>query len=93
MAWSWASVWTAIGTEFFKQGISGLAGGKEQGGGYQYTPPSFGHLKVGIDKSSEAKEAGEIETADVIDIAALQARLFNPPYQKTEIVIPPIMRV
>jgi hypothetical protein len=93
MAFSWAAVWTAIGTEIFKKGVSGLAGGGEQGGGYQYTPPSFGHLKVDIDKSSEAGEVGEIETADVIDIAALQTRLFNPPYQKTEIVIPPIMRV
>ena len=93
MAWSWASVWTAIGTEFFKQGISGLAGGKEQGGGYQYTSPSFAHLKVGMETPSEAGEVAEIETADVIDIAALQRQIFNPPYQKTEIVIPPIMRV
>ena len=90
---SWATFWTAIGTEFFKKGMSGLAGGKEQGGGYQFTPPSFDAHKVSMETASEAGEAGEIETADVIDIAALQARLFNPPYQKTEIVIPPIMRV
>ena len=89
----WSTLWTTAATEFFKKGVSGLAGGGEQGGGYQFNPPSFAHLKVGIDRSSEAGEAGEIETADVIDIAALQARLFNPPYQKTEIVIPPIMRV
>ena len=82
----WSTLWTAIGTEM----VSGLIGGKEQGGGQQITPPSFAHLKVGIDRSSEAGEAGEIETADVIDIAALQARIFNPPYQKTEIVIPRI---
>ena len=90
---SWATFWTAIGTEFFKKGVSGLAGGGEQGGGYQYTSPSFAHLKVGIDRSSEAGEVPEIETADVMDIAALQRQIFNPPYQKTEIVIPPIMRV
>jgi len=89
----WATAWTAIGTEFFKKGISGLAGDGEQGGGYQFTPPSFGHLKVGMETPSEAGEAREIETADVIDIASLQRRIFNPPYQKTEIVIPPITRV
>ena len=90
MPFSWTSVWTAIGTEMFKKGMSGLAGGKEQGGGYQYTPPSFGHLKVGIDKSSEAGEVPEIETADAVDILQWNQRLFSPPYQKTEIVIPRI---
>ena len=91
---SWATFWTAIGTEFFKQGMSGLAGGKEQGGGYQYTSPSFEKHKIDLeDTASEAGEAGEIKTADVIKITEWQARIFNPPYQKTEIVIPPIMRV
>ena len=45
MPFSWTSVWTAIGTEMFKKGMSGLAGGKEQGGGYQYTPPVLVILK------------------------------------------------
>ena len=91
MAFSWAAVWTAIGTEMFKKGMSGLAGGGEQGGGPQFTPPSFDAHKVGMETASEAGEAGEIKTADVMDIAALQARIFNPPYQKTEIVIPRIV--
>ena len=89
MAWSWASVWTAIGTEMFKKGVSGLAGG-EQGGSPQINFPSFDAHKVSMETASPAGEAGEIETADVIDIAALQQRIFNPPYQKTEIVIPRI---
>ena len=87
---SWTTFWTAIGTEFFKKGVSGLAGGGEQGGGYQFTPPSFDAHKVSMETASEAGEVPKIETADVIDIAALQARIFNPPYQKTEIVIPRI---
>ena len=39
---------------------------------------------------SEAEEAGEIETADVTKIVDWNWRLFNPPYQKTQIVIPRI---
>ena len=91
---SWATFWTAVGTEFFKKGMSGAFGGDQpQRGSPQIDFPSFAHLKVGIDRSSEAGEVPEIKTADVMDIAALQLQIFTPPYQKTEIVIPPIMRV
>ena len=89
-----SGIFKKFGTDFLKKGLTGAFGGdQQQGGGYQYTSPSFAHLKVDIDRSSEAGEVPEIETADVMDIAALQRQIFNPPYQKTEIVIPPIMRV
>ena len=89
----WSTVWTTIGTEFFKKGLEGMYGGdQQQKGSPQINFPSFSQHKVGMETSSEAGEVAEIETADVIDIAALQYQIFNPPYQKTEIVIPPIMR-
>ena len=43
-----------------------------------------------METASEAGEVPKIETADIMDIAALQRQIFNPPYQKTEIVIPRI---
>lgn len=90
---SWATFWTAVGTDFFKKGLAGLAGDGGGNGSSQLNFPSFAQHKVGMEIPSKAGEAGEIETADVMDIAALQRQIFNPPYQKTEIVIPPIMRV
>jgi len=87
----WSTVWTTVGTEFFKKGLSGLAPGGEGPGSPPIQFPSFGHLKVGMETPSEAGEAGEIETADAIDILQWNQRLFNPPYQKTEIVIPRII--
>ena len=85
----WSTVGTTVGTEFFKQVLSGLTGG-DQKGSPQINYPSFSQHKVGIDRSSEAGEVPEIETADAVDILQWNQRLFNPPYQKTEIVIPRI---
>ena len=88
-----SGIFKKFGMNWIKNGLSGLAPGGEGPGSPPVQFPSYGHLKVGMKTPSEAGEVAEIETADVIDIAALQQRIFNPPYQKTEIVIPPIMRV
>ena len=86
----WGNVWTSIGTRLAK-GLYGAYGGKQQQkGSPQIDFPSYSHLKVGMETPSEAEEAGEIETADAIDILQWNQRLFSPPYQKTEIVIPRI---
>ena len=85
----WSTVWTTVGTEFFKKGLSGLTGG-DQKGSPQINFPSFSQHKVGMETSSEAGEVAEIETADAVDILQWNQRLFSPPYQKTEIVIPRI---
>ena len=85
----WSTVWTTVGTEFFKQGLSGLTGG-DQKGSPQINYPSFSQHKVGMETPSEAREVAEIETADAVDILQWNQRLFRPPYQKTEIVIPRI---
>ena len=87
----WSTVWTTVGTEFFKKGLEGMYGGdQQQKGSPQINFPSFSQHKVGMETSSEAGEVAEIETADAIDILQWNQRLFSPPYQKTEIVIPRI---
>jgi len=87
----WSTVWTTVGKDFLKKGLTGAFGGDQPTrGSPQIDFPSYAHLKVGIDRPSEAGEAGEIETADAIDILQWNQRLFSPPYQKTEIVIPRI---
>ena len=87
----WSTVWTTVGKDFLKKGLEGAFGGdQQQKGSPQINFPSFAQHKVGMEASSKAGEAGEIETADAIDILQWNQRLFSPPYQKTEIVIPRI---
>ena len=86
----WATTWDMIGTDILKKGLSGLAPGGEGPGSPPVQFPSYSHLKVGMGTPSKAGEAEEIETADVTKINDWNWRLFNPPYQKTQIVIPRI---
>ena len=87
----WSTVWTTVGKDFLKKGLTGAFGGDQPtGGSPQINFPSFSQHKVGMETPSEAGEVAEIETADAIDILQWNQRLFSPPYQKTEIVIPRI---
>ena len=87
----WSTVWTTVGKDFLKKGLEGAFGGdQQQKGSPQINFPSFSQHKVGMETSSKAGEVGEIETADAVDILQWNQRLFSPPYQKTEIVIPRI---
>ena len=87
----WATAWEMIGKDFLKKGLTGAFGGdQQQGGNPQINFPSFSQHTVAMDTPSEAGEVAEIETADAVRINEWNYRLFNPPYQKTEIVIPRI---
>ena len=87
----WSTVWTTVGKDFLKKGLTGAFGGdQQQGGSPQINFPSFSQHTVAMDTPSKAGEVAEIETADAVDILQWNQRLFSPPYQKTEIVIPRI---
>ncbi len=82
-------VFKKFGMDFLKKGLTGMYGGdQQQGGNPQINFPSFSQHKVAMDTPSEAGEVAEIETADAVRINEWNYRLFNPPYQKTEIIIP-----
>ena len=85
-----SGIFKKFGKNWIKNGLSGLAPGGEGPGSPPVQFPSYGHLKVGMKTPSEAGEVAEIETADAVRINEWNYRLFNPPYQKTEIVIPRI---
>ena len=84
-----SGIFNKFGMDFLKKGLTGMYGGdQQQGGNPQINFPSFSQHKVAMDTPSEAGEVAEIETADAVRINEWNYRLFNPPYQKTEIVIP-----
>jgi len=81
-----------IAGSFIGDGISSAFGGDEQGQyglqAYQPNPLRLSGLDMPIEASSEAGEAGTIETANALDILDWNQRLFGTPYQKTDINIP-----
>ena len=86
-----SGIFKKFGTDFLKKGLTGAFGGdQQQGGSPQINFPSFSQHTVAMDTPSKAGEVAEIETADAVDILQWNQRLFSPPYQKTEIVIPRI---
>jgi len=86
-----SGIFKKFGMNFLKEGLTGAFGGdQQQGGNPQINFPSFSQHTVAMDTPSEAGEVAEIETADAIDILQWNQRLFSPPYQKTDIVIPRI---
>ena len=86
-----SGIFKEFGKNFLQKGLTGAFGGdQQQKGSPQINFPSFSQHKVGMETTSEAGKVSEIETADAIDIHDWNWRLFNPPYQKTQIVIPRI---
>ncbi len=83
-----------IAGSFIGDGISSAFGGGEQGQyglqAFQPNPLRLSGLDMPIEASSEAGEAGTIETANALDILQWNQRLFGTPYQKTDIHIPGI---
>ena len=86
-----SGIFKEFGKNFLQKGLTGAFGGdQQQGGSPQINFPSFSQHTVAMDTPSKAGEVAEIETADAVDILQWNQRLFSPPYQKTEIIIPRI---